>query len=78
MSSIFLMPGAGKTQLTQELTMAYKKPNFSSHGETDRKNSWYWSVLLKNLGNWVEAQKAIEESRKRVDVLYERDKIIRI
>lgn len=58
--------------------MAYKKKNFSTHGETDRKESWYWNVLLHNMGGWVKAEKAIIDSRKMVDPLYERMKVIKL
>lgn len=47
--------------------MKYKKQNFSNHGETDKKNSWYWNVLVKNLGNWKRAEKEVFKSRLRVD-----------
>lgn len=46
------------------------KRNFEAHSENDKKNSWYWSVLVKNTGSWKKAQKAIDESRDRVDPTY--------
>lgn len=45
----------------------YYKQTFSSHGETDKKNSWYWNVLYKKYGNWEKCQQEINESRYRVD-----------
>lgn len=47
--------------------MKQKKRNFNHHSETDKKNSWYWSVLVKNLGSWKKAQESINESRDRCD-----------
>ena len=43
------------------------KKNFQSHDFTDRNNSWYWNVLVKELGSWRKAEKVVLESRKRVD-----------
>ena len=50
--------------------MSYKKKNFSPHGESDLKESWYWNVLLKNMGTWQRARQAVHESRDRVDPVY--------
>ena len=50
----------------------YKKLNFEAHSNTDIKNSWYWSVLVKNMGSWAKARKAIDKSRKMVDPCYKR------
>ncbi len=55
-----------------------KQFNFNGHGEKDRKDSWYWNVLVKNMGSLVKAKKAVHESRDRVDPLYNFKKIIRI
>jgi len=49
--------------------MYYNKKNFDNHSESDRKNSWYWNVLLKKYnGSWAKAEKEVWESRKRCDM----------
>lgn len=55
-----------------------KQYNFQGHGDRDRKNSWYWNVLVKNMGSWKEAKKAVLKSKAITDPLYERMKIIKI
>lgn len=50
--------------------MIYKKRNFAPHGETDRKQSWYWSVLLNNYGSYKKAEEKIHLSRQNTDPLY--------
>lgn len=52
----------------------YNKKNFDPHGESDRKNSWYWNVLLKNYGSWERAETAVRKSRSRIDPLFLRFK----
>lgn len=54
---------------------SYTKPRFAEHGETDKKNSWYWSVLLKNMRTWKKAEEAIKFSRHRVDPTYQLEKL---
>lgn len=51
---------------------------FAGHSDSDLKNSWYWNVLLKNMGNWTNAKKAIEKSKKRADLYYDLGLRIRI
>lgn len=47
-----------------------KYNNIAGHSDSDRKNSWYWNVLVKNLGSWKKAEKAVVQSRKRIDPTY--------
>lgn len=37
----------------------------------DTKNSWYWNVLIKQLGK-VKAEEAVIESRRRADLFYKK------
>lgn len=57
--------------------MRYKKKNFATHGETDLKESWYWNVLLKNMGDWQKAKEAIHQSKLNTDPLYILEYLIR-
>lgn len=47
-----------------------KQRNFNIHGETEKRHSWYWSVLIKNYGNVETAKQAVSNSRKMVDPIY--------
>lgn len=44
--------------------------NVPGHSDTDRKNSWYWSVLVKQMGTWKKAEQAVNRSRDMVDPTY--------
>lgn len=41
----------------------YRKEDF-------RKNSYYWNQLVKQLGTWKQAEKAVFKSRINIDPLY--------
>lgn len=72
MSLIFLKNGVVKIRAKQESIMRtnYQKRQFAEHGETDLKNSWYWDVLVKNMGSWAKAKEIVLESKKRYDPTY--------
>jgi len=44
-----------------------KQRNFNIGSDTDIQNSWYWSVLVKNMGSWAKAKQAVLQSRDNVD-----------
>lgn len=49
----------------------YKKKNFEGHSESDKKNSWYWSVLMRNYKNYKEAEQQIYKSKRWADPSYD-------
>jgi len=46
----------------------YKHKVVKASAETDRRHSWYWTVLKKNYGTMKKAEVAVFESRKRADL----------
>ena len=45
---------------------SFRRKVLAEHGETDTKQSWYWSVLLKNYKTAKKAKQAIRNSRLRI------------
>lgn len=57
---------------------SYQKKQFAPHSETDKKQSWYWNVLVKNTGSWENAKKDVDRARKHADLYYDLGLRIRI
>lgn len=62
----------------QNTITKHKRRNLAAHSETDIKNSWYWSVLIKNEGSLQKAYDSWNESRKKADLFYNLGLKIRI
>ena len=47
-----------------------KYHNFQAHNDSERKESWYWNLLVKQYGSWKKAEKAVEESKRKFELNY--------